>query len=69
MIGEALIESTAFASNNWALSHINPWLNNIFISQNVGFNSELINYSGNNEGNMMELISAALFAGNFIYSR
>ena len=66
MIGEALIESTAFASNNWALSHINPWLNNIFISQNIGYNSELINYSGNNEGNMMELISAALFAGNLM---
>jgi hypothetical protein len=60
MVGEAFIESTAFASNNWALSHINPWLNNLFISQNNGFNSDLINYS---DGSMIELISAALFAG------
>jgi len=63
MVGEAFIESTAFASNNWALSHINPWLNNLFISQNNGFNSDLINYSGNKDGSMIELISAALFAG------
>ena len=71
MVGEAFIESTAFASNNWALSHINPWLNNLFISQNNGFNSDLINYSGNKDGSMIELISAALFAGllTFMNSR
>jgi len=60
MVGEAFIESTAFASNNWALSHF-TWLNNVFDSQTIGFNSESIN--SNNSGSMIELITAALFAG------
>jgi len=63
MVGEAFIESTAFASNNWALSHF-TWLNNVFDSQTIGFNSESIN--SNNSGSMIELITAALFAGKLI---